>query len=199
MTLPRFPAICRDCGALFEAHVVEVVGDITIQEVVIEGNHIERCPRCGSLNAGMLEGTYTVAEDTVEVLAGSGLTRERLQRLSDLLNEARTGEASPSDVAQRLVEDMPALAGFLERYAPTMERALLFFLTTVITILLAQAVAESRDGSATKQDVERALEQAIQQAQPEQTQPAPSAAAKKRPPPPPRKKARQAKKKRRSR
>lgn len=60
-----------------------------MEKLVLEGN-LETCPRCGKMAEGA-DGTFKVADDTIEVLAAPELTRERLARLSEILNAGRAG------------------------------------------------------------------------------------------------------------
>lgn len=69
---------------------------------------------------------------------------------------------SEDEAAQAVADEAPELAGFIERLRPTMGRALIHLLLMVVGILLAQAVAEYRDHAATREDVQHAVEQAIQ-------------------------------------
>jgi hypothetical protein len=49
-----------------------------------------------------------------------------------------------------------------------MGRALIFFLFAVVQILVQQALAEHRDHAATREDVQHAVEQAVQECRAEQ-------------------------------
>jgi hypothetical protein len=124
----------------------------------------EPCPRCGE-DAELPDGTFNIIGDTIEVLSASGLTRARLLRLATILEAARVGQISEKAAAQAVVDEAPSLAPLMERYEPNMRRALIVFLFALVQILLAQAVSEFRDDSATRQDVENAVAKAIEYCQ----------------------------------
>jgi hypothetical protein len=159
----QFPAFCPTCGLIFRSNVIDITGSTGIE---MSGNR-EQCRRCGSM-AELPDGTFSVADDTIEVLAATGLTRERLFRLQAVLDQVRTGDLPPADATEAIADEAPSLRPLLERFGPAMQRALIVFLLAVIQILAAQELAELRDDSATKQDVARAVEQAINYCQQQQ-------------------------------
>jgi len=112
--------------------------------------------------AELPDGTFDVVGDTIHVLPATELTRERLERLSAILESARSGEISEKEAAEAVAEEAPALVPLWEQLRPRMGRAFVVFLLAVVQILLTQAIAEHRDHSATKQDVQNAVEQAIE-------------------------------------
>ena len=156
----RFPAFCPSCGLIFPgAFAIEGFA----HNITLEGNR-ERCPRCGAW-AELPDGTFDVLGDTIHVLSASGLTRERLLRLKSLLEAARSGAMPDEAAVQAVVAEAPSLAPLIERFRPVMGKALIFFLTMVIQIIVSQGVQELRDDSATRADVQRAVEQAIRDCQ----------------------------------
>jgi hypothetical protein len=134
--------------------------------LVLEGNR-EQCPRCGA-SAELPDGTFDVVGDTIHVLSASELTRERLLRLQTVLDSARAGRISEDEVVQAVADEAPEFAGLMQRLRPKMGHALILFLYAAVNILVAQAVAEHRDHAATRQDVQHAVEQAVQQCRAEQ-------------------------------
>jgi hypothetical protein len=96
------------------------------------------------------------------------LTRERLSRLAAILESAEAGRITEDEAEQAVVEEAPSLAPLLEQFGPTMRRALIVFLLAAVQILAAQTVAERRDDSATREDVRRAVEGAVERCQQEQ-------------------------------
>lgn len=159
-----FPAFCPTCGNIFQSRLLATEGPAT--NITLSGNR-ETCPVCGGW-AELPDGTFNVADDTIEVLSASRLTRERLLRLEAILGQARAGEMPVETAAEAIAIEAPALKPLLDRFSPTMRGALIAFLWVVIQILLAQGVAELRDDSATKRDVQQAVEQAIDRCQHQQ-------------------------------
>lgn len=103
-----------------------------------------------------------MAGDTIEVLAASGLTHERLVALSEMLGELRHGDLSPDNILSAVAEEEPSLSPLLERVPPPMRRAFIVFLFALLQILVAQGLAELRDDAATRGDVQNAVETAVQ-------------------------------------
>jgi ribosomal protein S27AE len=155
----QFPAFCPNCGLIFESRLLGISGNVT--GLVLKDNR-EQCPRCGEW-AELPDGTFDVVGDTIHVLTASELTRERLLRLETVLAAAQARQMGDDEAAQAVADEAPELAGLIERLRPKMGRALLVFLFAVVQILISQAVAEHRDHAATPQDVQQAVEQAVQQ------------------------------------
>jgi hypothetical protein len=155
----QFPAFCPNCGLIFESRLFSIEGGGT-HLVRLQGNK-EGCPRCGAW-AELPDGTFDVVGDTIHVLSASDLTRERLLRLQTILEAAQAGEVSDDEVAKAVAEEVPELAPLLARLRPKMGRALIFFLLAVVQLLAAQVLAEHREHAATLDDVQHAVEQAVQ-------------------------------------
>jgi hypothetical protein len=120
-------------------------------------------------------------DDTIEVLAASKLTAERLERLQAILEQAREGELSADAATDAVAEEAPELRPLLERYGPTMRTALVWLLLALVQVLIAQGLAELRDDSATREDVRKAMDQAVEQCKQEE-QPPPSSGHRQSPP-----------------
>jgi hypothetical protein len=157
----QFPAFCPNCGLIFQSRMLSIVGGT--QRLTLSGNR-ETCPRCGAW-AELPDGTFNVIGDTIEVLGATELTRERLSRLQAILKDAEAGRISADEAARAVAEQVPSVAPLLERYGQQMQRALFIFLLAVVQILAGQALAEARDDSATRDDVRRAVAEAVQQAE----------------------------------
>ena len=154
----QFPAFCPNCGLIFQSRLIAVEGEA--RGITMIGNR-EQCPRCGAW-AELPDGTFDVVGDTIHVLFASGLTRERLSRLSTILEEAHAGNLSADAAAEAVVREAPSLEPLVQRLAPAMQRAFFWFLLMVIQVLLAQGLAELRDDSATRQDVRDAVVAAVE-------------------------------------
>jgi hypothetical protein len=157
----QFPAFCPNCGFVFRSRLIAIEGSVT--GLVMEGNR-ETCPRCGAW-AELPGGTFDVIGDTIHVLAASDLTRERLARFVEILEAAQEGRISAEVATETLAVEDPKLAELIKRLRPKMGRAVIWFLLTVLTILMAQWYTEQRDDSATREDVEKAVERAVQESE----------------------------------
>jgi hypothetical protein len=164
----RFPAFCPNCGLIFAPPSVVVGEGARVRGLTLSGN-VQRCPQCGGL-AELPEGTFDVADETIRVLSASDLTRERLLRLQAILEQAGRAEMPTEAAADAIADEAPALKRLFDRY-PKMGRALIKWLEIIVVILLAQGLAELRDDSATRHDVQQAVEQAIMQVHHQQSAP----------------------------
>ena len=159
-----FPAFCPNCGLIFQSRLIGISG--TAHNITLSGNR-EQCPRCNAW-AELPDGTFDVVDETIHVLSASALTHTRLLRLQAILDQARSGDMTADAAAEAVTAEAPSLKPLFERFEPRMQRALIFFLATVIQVLLAQGIAELRDDSATKHDVQEAVERAITECQRQQ-------------------------------
>jgi hypothetical protein len=90
------------------------------------------------------DGTLNVVDDVVEVLSASALTRERLLRLQAILGQARAGQMNTEDAVDAVADEAPSLQALIDQYGPRMRAALITFLWILVSILLAQGLAELR-------------------------------------------------------
>lgn len=164
----QFPAFRPYCGLVFESSLISIRGSVS--GLVLEENR-EQCPRCGQW-AELPDGTFDVVGDTVHILAASDLTRERLLRLQAIIDAATAGEMSDEDATKAIAEEVPELGSLIARLRPKMGRALVVFLFALLQIFVGQALSEYRDHAASRDDLERVVEQAIEQCK-SQTPPIP--------------------------
>ena len=155
----QFPAFCPKCGLIFQSRLIAIEGNV--QGLTLQGNR-ETCPRCGAW-AELPDGTFDVIGDAIRVLSASDLTRERLLRLQAILQAANEGRISEEEAEEAVAAESPEIATLLQRLRPKMGRALILFVSSAISILAAQALAEHRDHAATPADVQHAVERAVQE------------------------------------
>jgi len=152
-----FPAFCTSCGLIFESRAFGFGGGA--HNITLTGVR-ETCPRCGSL-ADLPDGTFNVFGDTIHVLASPELTRQRLERLKEIVDAAQRGTLRGAEVTDAVAEAVPEAARWFAQMQALMGRAFLPFLFVVLQLLAAQLIAEARDDSATREDVERAIAGAV--------------------------------------
>ncbi|MFY9264050.1 MAG: hypothetical protein WAO61_01285 [Solirubrobacterales bacterium] len=155
----QFPAFCPSCGLIYQSNALVISGNVT--GLVMSDNR-ETCPRCGNW-AELPDGTFNVTDDTIEVLEATDLTRERLANLASILDDAKRGVISDEAAAAAVIAEAPSLQPLIARLQPKMQHALILFLWAVFQILASQVVAEHFDHSATKADVQQAVDQAVKE------------------------------------
>lgn len=129
----------------------------------MRGN-VETCPTCGA-DADLLDGTFDVAEDAVHVVFASDLTRERLALFQKILASVQAGEITFEEATEAIAAESPQFRQFFARYGPQMGTAIAAILLWMFTLLAAQAVAEHRDDSASREDVQQAFDEAVRRCQ----------------------------------
>jgi hypothetical protein len=150
-----FPAFCRNCGLIFPSSLTGTgAARLDLEHVITD------CPRCGAV-ADLPDGTFDVVGDTIHVLSGSQLTRERMFRLAQILDAARAREMSEDEAVEAIADVAPPLAPLIDRLRPRMGQAMWIFLSAVVGVLLQYGFSALTDDSATKADVRRAVEDAV--------------------------------------
>ena len=148
----RMPAFCPACGLVFDGPVTMADGahHITIVEVTT------KCPRCGHDSAELPEGTFSVINDTIEVLAGPQLTVERMRNVQTILEAARRENLTTDEIASQVEDEEPGLGELLRKYAG-LGNALIQILLATLQILIAL-----NTDTASREDVARAIDEAVE-------------------------------------
>ena len=152
-------AECGSCGLRFQDRSNINLGEGS--SVYMRGN-VTRCPRCGGW-ANYYDGAFTVKDGVLEVLSATELTRERIEAMAAVARLARDGTITSEEAADRLSDAVPAIGDALSRVPPRLRSAVLTVLWSVVMLLAGQALAESRDDSASPADVRRAVEQGLRE------------------------------------
>jgi hypothetical protein len=143
--MPQILAVCDECGHFFQSgYGIDAGGtglaiNYTVQSVP------RTCPRCGGAGH-MLGGTYHVVEDTIELLQGPERTVSELERLREILREARQSGANAEEVSSAVQREFPewgqALAGLLVPKTP----ADLYALLAVVLMALEMILGDKQTG-----------------------------------------------------
>jgi hypothetical protein len=134
------PAICDRCGGIFGFK--GFIGGSNVKNITMVGNKVGPCPNCGGMGS-IPDGVYDIQDDTLKVIEASGTSPDTLQSLIDLLEALGRGEASNSQVINRVEQEAPALA-------PTVRKALeksdpskwITLLIAIITVYLQATAAQ---------------------------------------------------------
>jgi hypothetical protein len=105
--MAMIPAICDSCGAMWGAE--GIFGGPGAMRATLTGNKVGPCPNCGGMGS-IPDGVYDIQNNTLKVIQASGTSTETLQSLIRLLESLRRGEASSSQVIDRVEQEAPALA-----------------------------------------------------------------------------------------
>lgn len=123
------------------------------------------CPRCGG-TGHVLGGTYHITEDTIELLQGDERTVSELERLREILREARESGAAPEEVRSTLQHEFPGwgqtLAKLLVPKTPSDFYQLLALIAAIVGVLLAYKQA----GQTTNIEVDQIINNLVVQEAP---------------------------------
>jgi hypothetical protein len=144
------PAFCESCGTTFASAGI-FAGNA--RESSLKDMRIGPCPTCGG-SGRVPDGVYDFIGDTIRVLSAPDYSRERLERLTEIIKEGRARGAVPEEVASHLQEEAPELAPVIDVFIQQKADPLkwIYLLLTIIGALLQAAALE---GSLSDEDVER--------------------------------------------
>lgn len=155
----QIPAFCPVHGMQPSGIVVE-----NSTGVKLEGN-ISRCPVCGG-DARVIDGTFTVAAETIRVLAAPAWSLAKLRELQSALAWAQATLPSQPDAAVARVQEVsPVTANLLKRLLDSPRTAsvsdLIQALLAALAIILTLRGAGDR--SLTPEQVEQVITRVIEQ------------------------------------
>lgn len=110
--MAQMPAVCDNCGATFSSGF-EFGG--TIGLIKMTGNRAGPCPYCNSMGS-VVDGTYEVRDGVigiVKLLTQPGMTAERIERVRQILESARSADVSEKELADQLDAVSPGFSQIL--------------------------------------------------------------------------------------
>lgn len=132
------PAICDRCGGVFGSE--GFIGGSNAKNITMVGNKVGPCPNCGGMGS-IPDGVYDIQDNTLKVIKTSGTSPETLQSLIGLLESLGRGEASSSQVINRVEQEAPALAPTVRKALEKSDPAKWITLLIAIITLYLQATA----------------------------------------------------------
>jgi SEC-C motif len=97
----RAPAFCDSCGTIFQSAF-----EINAQHTTFINCGSGPCPKCGG-SGHIPDGIYNFIGNTIELLSGPSRTVSELQRLAEILNQARNRKKSIEEVSERIEKELP--------------------------------------------------------------------------------------------
>jgi hypothetical protein len=129
--MPELPAICRSCGTVFGSSVVlENTRDTTFV-----GSTSGPCPNCEGIGE-IPDGVYSVAGEVINVLALSQTSRDRIERIADILRDARARNADPEEVATAVERESPQLANVIRTLLIPRDAAAFYGLLAIVVMVI---------------------------------------------------------------
>jgi DNA-binding transcriptional MerR regulator len=163
--MPRVLAVCDVCGSFFPTYGGEFYNgpeiDV-IEATVTVGSDVQvpDCPNCGG-TSHILGGEYNVVGDTLELLQGPERTVSQLERLAEILREARDQNASLEEIRQAVSEEASEL-GTLADLLPRNRAELYAFIALILTAI--QLLLSSPENiQNTNVDIEKVINKTVEQ------------------------------------
>lgn len=136
------PAICDTCDTIFPSGFFTGNG-----RRHFIGCTSGPCPTCNGMGH-VPDGSYSIMEDTIEILSAPERSISELMRFSEILNAAQSQNLSVEQVVQEIQSTTPSLSPLLSFMRKEDFR---FWLTTMISIL-SLVVTISNSNNSTEQD-----------------------------------------------
>lgn len=131
LKMPRIPAICRSCQTIFPTAAIGVSGGmgggVTVNMV---NSSAGPCPNCGAMG-DILDGTYNVGREFIELVSAPNSTVETLQRLGILFQRARDQNLDREEVAKAVEQEFPQY----DKVAALIRANLWPFLTFLVALI----------------------------------------------------------------
>lgn len=132
--MSQIMAVCDNCKEFFPSGFGFDAGDTSIvANLAIPEMPVGPCPKCGG-SGRALAGVYKMAEDTAELLQGPERITSELERLADILRDARQRNVTAEELRQTIEQETPKLSK-LSSLLPRTRTELYAFLMVVLTII----------------------------------------------------------------
>jgi hypothetical protein len=124
----RVPAVCDNCSTIFPSSF-----ELKSINTSFYGCTSGPCPICGS-TGHILDGVYSFVENTILLLNNSNKTKNELQKLIDILKEAKNKGQSINEIANKISSEAPELSSIKE-ILPKSRSEFYAFISILITII----------------------------------------------------------------
>jgi hypothetical protein len=138
--MPMIPAFCTRCDAIFASGIFAANGI----NFTFVGNTAGPCPKCGGMGR-IPDGVYNFIDQTIHLVSGPATTIRDLQRLVQLLENARAQKDSGEEIARKIEKEVPQLASVRD-LLPKTRTELYAFITLFLVIVGWWITIGSRDG-----------------------------------------------------
>lgn len=101
----RIPALCQNCGLVFPNAGINVGLSARIQ---VQGS-TDQCPGCGQ-PAPIMEGTFDIFKDTIDVLRSGDLTMEMLDALGIVHRDLRDKKITRAQATEQINQIAPKVS-----------------------------------------------------------------------------------------
>ena len=158
--MPHIPAFCDNCGAVFSSGIV-IENSVNL---TLSGNKSGPCPACGGMGT-IPDGVFTVTSNIIKLLTGPQRTTEQLQHLARVIVDARKNVKEPNTTASKIKLEAPELSSIVDVLPKT--RPELYSFLTVILMAIGVVIAvygSYKDREPTVDEIQKMIDQSIEQA-----------------------------------
>ena len=162
--MPRVPAVCEKCGAIFPSPVEVRARNASFQGIFVSCS-------CGGV-AHIPNGIYSAINATALAFSTGSVSEAQVNRLVAILEDARKGTLEPDQAADKIRSDVPELQTLAD-VLPKTRKELYTFLAVLIGILtlLFNALKPSQKASGVSEErvqqiVHESMEELYESAQP---------------------------------
>lgn len=134
------PAVCDNCGAIFPSGF-EATNSTNI---TFSGCASGPCPACGGIGH-IPDGVYNFVGNTIELLSGPSRTVTELQRLADILKNAREKQSSRQEISKEIEKELPELSSLKDILPKTRTELYAFIAIIISTIALLVSQSQSEE------------------------------------------------------
>lgn len=158
--MPHIPAVCDNamCQTIFPSGIV--VESAAIAH--LSGNRSGPCPRCGSMGT-IPDGKYSTVGKALTLLSGPRFSRETMQRLAAILEQAQSEPPQSETVLQQIAE-VPGLGDAVLRLLPENKEQWYSFIAMLLAVI-AFLFATQQQEPLNEDQVARAVQRGVEAAQ----------------------------------
>jgi SEC-C motif-containing protein len=134
----KAPAVCDICGTIFPSPF-----NILAENVGLFNIGVGPCPKCGG-EGSVPDGIYSFIDNTILLLSDRTRTKSELQKLADILTDARKKQATTQELSEKIQKELPELSS-LKDILPKTRTELYAFIAIILTIITILVTSWSRD------------------------------------------------------
>lgn len=155
--MPEMPAFCQNCRTIFGSGMVfENCKNITLIGFSIE------CPKCGKMGQ-VPDGVYDIVGNIITVLTSTKNTVYNLNKLNNILTNAKKSNYSHEEIKSKIKEELPELSSLSDTLPKTRNELYAFIVLILTTIGLTLAfISSTNKNEISESKIKKITEKAIE-------------------------------------
>jgi SEC-C motif len=152
----RVPAICDACAAIFPSgYEADNCTNISFTNCASGP-----CPQCGGMGH-VPDGVYNFIGNTIELLSGPSKTISQLNRIAEIIGNAKNSKMSYQEVVSEIDKNAPELSS-LKEFLPKTRNELYAFLALIVSII-ALIITQQTTQTTTNIEINNVINNVYQQ------------------------------------